>query len=199
MKLRITHFLVSCLFIPFLILSACSSPSPEEPEPTLTETEKQQLDEQMAVQGGCNVDTLDKASYLAGFTVVIPAYIPEGFYHRSNIIVTQLGGGLPEGMKPKFTANIVQITYYSPDDDSVGLMLQQTRHKIGLGGGKPTEICGRPAEKAYQEANLQRKYPGPVLTLGWENDGTYYQITGTMAAPLDEAMLEKIACSVGAD
>ena len=197
--LRITYFLAVCLFILFLMTAACTSPAPEEPEPTLTETEKQQLDEQMAVQGGCNVDTLDKASYLAGFPVATPVYVPEDFYRRSNIMVTQLGGGLPEDMKPKFTAINVEISYYCQEDDSVGFMLTQTKHKVGIGGSEPTEICGGQGERKFQEADPQRRNPNPVLTLGWENDGRYYSITGTLAGSLDEETLEKIACSVGSD
>ncbi len=189
MKRKLPGLLVSGMVALSLMLTACSSPAPEEPELALTARE----------QGIWNVDTLEEASQIAGFTVAIPEYLPEGFYRGSNIMVSQLGGGLPEGMKPKFTAFIVEMFYYYQEDDSVMFTLTQTQHKSEIGGSEPTEICGRPAERAYQEANPQRKYPSPMLTLGWENDGSYYQITGTLAGPLDEETLEKIACSVGSD
>jgi len=202
MKERITCLLASCLLILFLILTACSSPTPEEPEPASDEAEKQQLEQmekEMAERGIWNVNTLDEASRIAGFPVATPAYIPEGFHRGSNIMVTQLGGGLPEDMKPKFSAINVEISYYCQEDDSVGFMLTQTKHKFGIGGSEPTEICGGQGERKFQEADPQRRNPNPVLTLGWENDGRYYNITGTLADPLDEDTLEKIACSVGTD
>jgi hypothetical protein len=183
---KLPGLLASCVAALSLVLTACSSPAPEEPEPTLTARE----------QGVWNVATLEEASQIAGFPVATPAYLPEGFYRGSNIMVSQPGAGLPEDIKPKFSNMIVEQFYYYQGDDSVMFILTQTQHKSGIGGSEPTEICGRPAERAYQEANPQRKYPSPMLTLGWENDGSYYQITGTLVGPLDEATLEKIACSV---
>ncbi len=202
MKGRITCLLAGCLFILSLMTTACASPAPDEPEPTLDEAEKPQLEQmekELAERGVLNVSTLEEAAEIAGFSVATPAYVPEGFYRGSNIMVTQLGGGLPEDMKPKFTAINVEMSYYWQEDDSVMFMLTQTKHKFGIGGSEPTEICGGQGERKFQEADPQRRNPNPVLTLGWENDGRYYNITGILAGLLDEETLEKIACSVGTD
>ena len=202
MKGRITCLLASCLFILSLMTTACTSPAPEEPEPTSDEGEKQQpeqMEKEMAEEGIWNVNTLEEASRIAGFPVATPAYIPEGFHRGSNIMVTQLGGGLPEEIRPKFTSMTVEQFYYYQGDDSVMFILRQTQHKVGLGGGEPAEVCGRQGERLYQEADPQRKYPSPILTLAWENNGNYYQTHGTLAGPLDEDTLEKIVCSVGTD
>jgi hypothetical protein len=198
MKGKILSLLVGCLLLS-LILIACSSPAPEEQKPTLTEEQLGQMEKETAEKGIWNVDTLEAASQIADFTVATPGYLPEGFYRGSNIMVTQLGGGLPEEIRPKFPSMTVQQFYYYQGDDSVMFMLQQTQHKTGLGGGEPAEVCGRQGERTYLEADPRRKYPSPILILAWENNGNYYQIIGTLAGPIDEATLEKIACSVGTD
>lgn len=198
MKGKILSLLVGCLVLS-LILIACSSPAPEEQKPTQTEEQLEQMEKELAEKGIWNVDTLEEASQIAGFTVATPAYLPEGFSLGSNIMVTQLGGGLPEEIRPKFTAVIVEQFYYYREDDSVMFMLQQTQHKTGLGGGEPVDICGHQGIRHYHEANPQRINPNPLLSFAWENNGNYYQIMGTLADPLDEATLEKIACSVGTD
>ena len=109
MKRKLPSLLVGGTVTLSLILTTCSLPVPVEPEPALAARE----------QGIWNIETLEEASQIAGFTVAIPAYIPEGFYRGSNIMVSQLGGGLPENIKPKFTAFIVEMFYYYQEDDSV--------------------------------------------------------------------------------
>ncbi len=147
-------------------------------------------------KGTANVDTLERASALAGFKVVTPDYIPEGFSRQKNIILNQLGGGLPEGMKPAHSAIIVQTFYFLKGNDSVIFFIQQTDGKMGIGGGEPAVVCGVPGEKQYLPADPRRKYPSEILILSAEINGVYFSIYATLAGPLDEETIEKILCSV---
>jgi hypothetical protein len=161
----------------------------------MTPEEVQQWEE----RGSANVDTLEAASVLAGYKVLTPAYIPNGFYRQKNIIVTNLGGGLPEGMKPKFSMIIVETIYFLKGNDTVMFDVRQSNGKEGLGGGQPAEICGMQGEKQYLPADPQRKYPGRILVLEIQKNGYSFSIYATLAGPLDEATIEKIFCSVNPD
>ena len=177
MKGRITYFLASCLFILFLILTACSSPSPQEPEPAANEAEKPQLEQmekELAERGSLNVSTLEEAAEIAGFPVAIPAYLPEGFRRNSQIMISQLGAGLPEGMggsRPKY----IEIMWMWEEDSSIWFMLTQ-------------------GEKEFQVSPSTDRY-----SLGWNDGNRYYGLSGTLAGPLNEEVLNQIAGSVGTD
>ncbi len=67
----------------------------------------------------------------------------------------------------------------------------QSTHKFNAGRGEPVEICSRTVEKQYTTE--------PGLAYGWEDNGIWYYLTGKLTNPLDEAALEKIACSVSAE
>ena len=201
MKGKPLSLVVVCLVVLSLIPVGCgrhtpeaAEPMPEKTSPFLNEMEQRQWEE----QGIANVKSLDAAVQLAGFPITEPGYLPEGFA-RTNISVTKLGASLPEEMKPKFTAINVDTFYHWEEDNTVMLVLTQSQHKSELGGGEPAELCGHQGMRLYQEANPRRINPNPLLTLGWEDDGTYYMLTGFLSGPLDEATLENIACSVGAD
>jgi hypothetical protein len=177
MKGRITCLLASCLFILFLILTACTSPASEEPEPTLTEAEKPQLEQmekELAERGVLNVSTLEEAAEIAGFPLATPAFIPEGFRRNSQIMISQLGAGLPEGMggsRPKY----IDIMWMWEEDSSVWFMLTQ-------------------GEKEFQVSPSTDRF-----SLGWNDGNLYYGLSGTLAGPLNEDVLNQIAGSVGTD
>lgn len=208
-----------CLAITFLALSlALTSCAPEEPEvsattsvsspetsPTspeetsyaglgLTEEEIRMLEE----RGVANVDSVEVASKIAGFEVVVPAYVPEGF-SPGKFSISISGAGLPESMKPKFNNTKVQQTYTYQEDKKVGILLIQSPHKFGIGHGEPAEICGQTGEKAFTKADPDNGQPYDTVTLGWEKDGITYALTGMLGGTLDEAEMEKIACSIGVE
>jgi hypothetical protein len=163
--------------------------------PGLTDEEVQRWEE----QGTANVDTLEKASALAGFKVATPDYIPSGFSRQKNIIVNRLGGGLPEGLRPAHSAIIVQTFYFMKEDDSIIFFIQQTDGKMGIGGGEPAVVCGHQGEKQNLPADPRRKYTSEILILATEINGVHFSIYATLAGPLDEATIEKILCSVNPD
>jgi hypothetical protein len=150
-------------------------------------------------RGVANVDTIERASALAGFKAEIPGYIPDGFSRQNNIMVTRLGGGLPEGMKPAFSAIIVETFYFLEGDDTVMFSIQQSNGKASIAGGQPAEICGQEGEKQYLPADPRRKYPSEILTLTVRKGGYSFSIYATLAGHLDEVAIEKILCSVSAD
>jgi hypothetical protein len=142
-------------------------------------------------------DSAEQASEIAGFKVAEPSYVPEG-YSGGKFTITRLGAGLPEEMKPKFNSTQVQRAYHYQNDQDTMILLVQMVHRFSVGGGEPTEICGRPAERAFTPADPQR-VPHDSLTFGWEIDGNYFSLTGWLNETLDEAALVKMACSICID
>jgi len=160
----------------------------------LTEVEMQMLEE----RGIANVASAEVASRISGFRVAVPAYIPEGF--REGVFMVQLsGGGMPEELKPKFNNTQVHQYYTWSGEKYPMFLLIQGPHKFGIGGSEPAEICGRPGERKFTKADPGHETPYDHLALGWESDGIYYAIIAVMGENLEEATLEKIACSVGTD
>jgi hypothetical protein len=158
----------------------------------LTEEEIQILKK----RGIANVASVEVASRIAGFKVAVPSYIPEGF--RAGKFMVQLsGGGMPEELKPKFN-NIQVNQYYTWSGEKYPMfLLIQGPHKFGISGSEPTEICGRPGERTITKADPRDETAYDTLSLGWESGGIYYAIIAVLGENLDEATLEKIACSVG--
>ncbi len=157
-----------------------------------TEMEMRILEE----KGIANIASAEVASRIAGFKVVVPAYIPEGF-HEGKFMVHLFDEGMPEEPKPK--SNYIQVhQYYTWSGEKFPMfLLIQGSHRFGIGGSEPTEICGHPGERKYTKADPEDETPYSKLALGWENDGRYYAIIAILGENLDEATLEKIACSVG--
>ena len=180
--------LVACLLVPDSCTPAATEPDVEAKGPGLTPEEE----EQMAEWGVINVDNVDDASRIAGFPVAEPAYIPEGF-SGGSFSVSRLGARLPEEMRPKFVQINVQRIWSWEGNRKVMFVLIQSQHKFGIGGGEPAEICGRQGERTFSEAEADRP---ARLSLGWEDNGNYFSLSGMLAGSLDEETLEKIACSV---
>jgi len=146
----------------------------------------------MAQRGVVNVATVADASRIAGFVVVEPAYIPEGF-SGGSFSVCQHGATLPEDMKPKVIWIEVQSFYVWQGEVRIIFMQTQGQHMSGIIGGEPAEICGHPGERWFDAAHDDMP---PRLAFGWEDNGYYFSLFGMLAGPLDEETLMQIACSV---
>jgi len=188
MRVKVPWLLAIGLILASILLASCPEPGTGPEGPSLTPEEE----EQMAQQGFVNVETIADASRIAGFAVVEPAYIPEGF-SGGSFSVYQHGALLPEEMKPKFPDIEVQSFYSWQGEERIIFVLVQSQHKFSLGGGRPAEICGRPGERWFEGGHDDM--PGR-LAFGWEDDGNYFQLFGMLAGPLDEETLGQIACSV---
>ena len=160
----------------------------------LTEAEIQMLKE----KGIANVASAEVASRIADFKVAVPVYIPEGF-REGKFMVQLSGGGMPEELKPKFNNTQVHQYYTRSGEKYPMFLLIQGPHKFGIGGSEPTEIRGSPGERRFTKADPEDETPYDKLALAWESDGIYYAIISVLGENLDEATLEKIACSVGTD
>ncbi len=163
----------------------------------LTEDEIRMLEE----RGVANVDSVEVASKIAGFGVMVPSYVPEGF-QPGKFMINISGAGLPPELKPKFNRTNVQIVYTYQDDRDIVILLLQATHKSGIGDAgirESVDICGSKGESIFVKANPDEGRPYDRLILSWEKDGVYYSLTGTLSGTLDEAELEKMACSIGAE
>jgi hypothetical protein len=154
-------------------------------------SEKNPMDEQLDTlreQGRVieRYDSSKEASKVAGFKVIEPSYIPDGF-GKPKYQVFESDAGLPEDLKPGFDNTLVFSTYPYQPDRSVFIQLEQSDHKVSLGEGEATEMCGRPAERSMSNS---------VLSFGWEIDDNYFIITGVLDGSLSEEELIKMACSI---
>ena len=160
----------------------------------LTEEESHMLEE----RGIANVDSAETASIIAGFQVALPSYVPEGF-RPGKFMVSLSGAGLPEELKPKFNNNQVHRTYTWEENGEIMILLIQAVHKSGIGGGEAAEICGQPGERRFTKADPQQGREYDTLSIAWEISGSYFIINATLGGPLDEAEVEKVACSISLD
>lgn len=202
-----TMFLVLCL-----VLTACEPGEPEPSETTpdsdketsaspseetsyaglgLTEEEIRMLEE----SGVANVESAEVASKIAGFEVFVPAYVPDGFI-PGKYMINISGAGLPAEMSPKFNNTKVTQTFTYQEDRNIMVVLTQSPQPFGIGGSEPEEICGQTGERAFTKADSANGQPNDTVTLGWEKNGIYYSLTGILGETLDEAELEKMACSI---
>ncbi len=136
-----------------------------------------------------NVESIEEASEIAGYQIAFPSFIPEGFQRGKSIMIGQLG--VPGLTDPAIFSRNVDIVWYWIEDDSVIFVLTQSDKKFGVGNAEPAEICGVTGEK---EADPDRM--PPRLTFGWSDGSLWYMFFGTLAGPLDEEILLRIACSV---
>ena len=157
----------------------------------LTEEEIRALEE----RGIANVDSAEIASEIVGFQVALPSYVPEDF-RPGKFMVSLSGVGMPEELKPKFNNNQVHWVYAWVENGEIMIFLIQAVHKSGIGGSEAAEICGQPGERKFSKADPQNGREYDMLSIAWEIDGSYFMITATLGGPLDEAEVEKVACSV---
>ena len=99
----------------------------------MTEMERQQWGE----QGIANVDSAEEASMLAGFPVVIPTYIPEGFQRNGKIMVINHNVGKPEGLAKFDWIEVQQIYSWQGEKDVDMFVVIQVSHKGHIAGAYP--------------------------------------------------------------
>lgn len=219
MKRKIIYLFCGCLLILSLALTACNSSKPGETEPAATtpapgvtpetpapgnvdysalgwtEDEIKMWEE----MGTANVESAEAASMLAGFKVVTPGFIPEGLQPVSKYMVYNNAGLRSAGIEPKFEWIDVTLVYGKAAEKSVQLTFIQSNHEFNSGIGEQIEICGRTVEKTTFPTDPENLEPNASLAFGWEDNGIWYYLTGTLGGPLDEETIEKIACSINAD
>jgi hypothetical protein len=196
-KNKSLYLICGCLIIILLNLVACTEPAPTEPEPT--DEEIAAATAELAERGGTSVLTLKAAEAVVGFPVGVPQYIPDDFYRQDNIMISQLGGGLPPEMKHDDMPRMVDTQYYWGEDEKVGFFIEQSEGNPSMGNSEPTQLCGGPGEKGYQSADPRRMYPSKILNLGAQIGDYHFFMYATLAGPLDEAEIEKIFCSIEYD
>jgi hypothetical protein len=135
-----------------------------------------------------NVGSAEEASQIAGYRVVEPAFIPEGFEHSGQfaLIVTQSPAG-------ETNVNVMQ-TWISKDDRSIVFNFVQDPKLDGISGGGATEVAGLPGQRVLTAARPYRDYP--LLDLYWRVADMAYVVGGPLKGPLDEDVLRRIAASV---
>jgi Domain of unknown function (DUF4367) len=193
--------LVVCAAALSLFLTSCPAKSPTttpEPSANLTTPTTTPSNEPLGTPKLTGaVDTAELASQIAGFKVVEPSYIPDG-YSGGLFMITNLGAGLPEELKPKFNSMEVQRVYRFQNDRNTMILLTQSNHKTDIAGGEPTTLCGFTAQRAFSKTD-PRYTPHDELTFSWEINGNYFILTGWLGTTLDEATLIKMACSIKND
>jgi hypothetical protein len=75
-------------------------------------------------------------------------------------------------------------------------LVTQSTYTFTISGSEPMEICGRPGERTFTEADPGNGIHYDKLAFGWESNSIFYAIIAVLGENLDEATLEKIACSI---
>jgi len=203
MRVKTLWLLVIGLILASILLASCPTPNAEQEVPVCTpEGEERLLTQEdneilWAERGAWAASTVEEATEVAGFTVVTPKFIPEDFCRNLFIHVIDPCVGLPEGMECHRSINVTQIWWWLEDEaleprQRAILMLDQSPSRMET-GGLPTEICGRPAQRGYDEAEADRP---AWLSLSWEVDGMWFILSGTITGPITEEMIYEVACSV---
>jgi hypothetical protein len=160
---------------------------------------------QLAAKGWAAVDTKEKASQLAGYSVSAPSFIPVGFiprvWDRSGIFMVNKPGFGAAPTRDDLSLEVDQ--YYSPNPDPkapVGpyFVFIQSTSMSGMLGGTLEDIIinGHPGKKSLVAVSGFDAPPISMLGLHWGDGTVYYFIQGQLSGPLDEAALLKIAESV---
>lgn len=162
---------------------------------TLEEAEKELKDKGYTV-----VDTIEKASQLAGYQVATPSFIPEGFLaevisNAGTFRVNILGFGLPTSEFRKYPL-VSQV--FRPGGllaNEPFLILTQSKDPFGTAGNPvDIDVNGHTGKKVLTPPD--EKYPARLL-LVWSDSDLFYSLEGVLISPLDETVLLKVASSVG--
>lgn len=196
MKRKRLYLFSGCLIIISLMLTACDS-GPEEP--ALTDEEIATVKAELAERGGTSVLTVEDAEAVIGFSVGVPRYIPDGFHRQERIVINKLGGGLPAEIRHDDSPTLIDTNYFWEGDEKVMFFIEQSNGNPSMANAEPTQLCGGPGEKAYDQADPQHKYPSEILNLGKRIGDYYFFMYATLAGPLDEEEIEKIFCSIEYD
>jgi hypothetical protein len=133
------------------------------------------------------VYSLEEASGVIGYNIQTPTYIPDGFLHTDNYVLTKIR------IEDGFTYSVLQIWVWS-EDSSVTYSFLQDPSLDGIGGGTDSEINGLPGLEKYTEGDNTRDKP--KLSLYWKTSSMAYLVTGILNGPLNEDTLRNIAASV---
>jgi hypothetical protein len=203
----IVRLLAGSLLVLTFSLTACTQETPPAvespaengdngPAETTTDNLSSLFENDLALQiwldrGIANVKSVSAAEQLAGYPVAAPSYVPDGFTLRS-VSYEASGAGMPEDRKPKWDNSKVTQMYGWGDGTDGYVQLIQAPHKFG-NDGEPYESNGWSATRRYDDSASAKP---PMLDFVWEIDGRFFDITGWLSGPLDEATLVKIASSV---
>lgn len=181
--------LVCAASLSLLLLMAACNPPLVVPPGSLSAAEKQRQWERRRLYPA---DTLDEASEVVGYTVVVPSFIPDGFSRGFEISIRPCGTGRPK-VQPKFTGTRIGQSWGWDKNRSIYFGFDQSKCNFKISGGLFVEIGGKPGERILWPA----EHDSPArLHLNWSDGTMFYILNGTLGGPLDEAVIMKIASSV---
>ena len=198
MKVKISFLLAIVLTLSVGLVS-CGGEVPicnPEDEP-FTQASKEAF---WAEYGVWRATTLEEASEVAGFEVVSPDFIPEGFCRSLHIEVEDRCIPLSEIIEDCDMP--VWVTQYwswlgneslEPSEYPI-LVLTQSPGNIGT-GDKPTEVGEYPATVDHEGGEVALF----SVVLYWEIDGMHFLLGGHINAPLTEELLYEVAASIEVD
>ena len=190
-------FLLAIVLTFSVLLASCGgevpicSPEDEAQEPTWEEKEMH-----WAEDGWWRAATLEEASEVAGFEVVSPDFIPEGFCRSLHISVEDRCIPLSEIIEDcDMPVWVTQYWWWLEYEDlefseRPFLMLVQSPGSIGT-GDTATEVGDHPA-------TIKREDSASV-TLFWEIDGMHFLLSGQINGPLTEELIYEMAASIEVD
>ena len=221
MRRKAFYLFSGCLIALLLTMTACNSPNQDEttppdvtPSPSVTpenptpgnvdysalgwtEDEIRSWEE----MGVANVESAEAAMILAGFEVATPSFIPASLHPISKYMVSDHHAQLRSaGMEPEFKWIDVTLLYAPEGNErNPSIIFIQSTHKFNVGLGEQVEICGHTVERQAIPADPENDIPEPGLTFGWESNGIWYHLAGTLTNAIDEATLEEVLCSITTD
>lgn len=131
-----------------------------------------------------NVDTVQEAEQITGYTVYTPGYIPDGFKVDKTIMVNTVGTG-PNSFR------VVMRRWAWTGDPTVYFTLTQSPKDLEPGNAQPAVVAGTTGERAEETIGGV-----PGVELGWQKSDAYFVLAGIMKSPLTEDMLDQIAKSI---
>jgi hypothetical protein len=178
------------------------SASTHAPQPPLGSNETR-----LNAVGNTYVNTVEKASQLAGYRVATPSFIPDGFFpiaidgQNGTFILTKIPF-IISGTTCEVTQQFSQSPFPLEKPGPLYTLIQLPAYLVTeyalygsyLGPYEEVNIGGYKAKLIKMP--VFESSPGRFI-LKWEDDMRSYYFEGTLLAPLDEATLLKVADSVG--
>lgn len=186
-RIIFTSILIDGLILGLIWAAGCNSTA-DKPVIVSKSLTLEEARIEMEEKGAVFASSLEQASELVGFRVIAPEYIPEdfGFLH---IDVNKSGAGTGASVRP-----VSVSLYYTQRKDfrlpeQSWFLLVQAEYDSSGPGDKLIEICGKKVEQKF-DTDLNR------LTLSWQDNSTYYSLTGTLNDLLSEDTMKDIICSI---
>ncbi len=196
MKAKIS-FLLAIVLTLSVLLASCGGEVPIcNPEDKAQEPTKEENEMHWAEDGRWRATTLEEASEVAGFEVVSPDFIPEGFCRWLNIEVEDRCIALSEFFEDCELP--IWVTQYwsrlgdeflEPSEYAM-LVLTQSPGNIAT-SDTATEVGGYPAT-IKREGSM-------FMTLFWEIDGMHFLLSAQLNGPLTEELVYEVAASIEVD